>query len=77
MTIACPIPCHISILEVVPPSDKYDYLWLYGLVEPITGENFFEEWSHLNSDCDHCYNVKNCLGIDNWLLEKEGLKLSY
>ena len=34
---------------------KYDYLWLYGLVEPITGENFFEEWSHLNSDCFQIY----------------------
>lgn len=30
---------------------KYDYLWLYGLVEPITGQSFFWEWSHLNSDC--------------------------
>jgi hypothetical protein len=30
---------------------KYDYLGLYGLVEPISGENFFEEWSHLNGDC--------------------------
>ena len=34
---------------------KYDYLWLYGLVEPITGTNFFEEWSHLNSDCFQSY----------------------
>ena len=34
---------------------KYDYLWLYGLVEPITGESFFEEWSHLNSDCFQVY----------------------
>ena len=26
-----------------------------GLVEPITGYNFFEEWSHLNSDCFQSY----------------------
>ena len=24
---------------------KYDYLWLYGLVEPISGQSFFWEWS--------------------------------
>ena len=30
---------------------KYDYLWLYGLVEPISGQSFFWEWSHLNSEC--------------------------
>ncbi len=34
---------------------KYDYLWLYGLVEPIIGEIFLKEWSHLNSDCFQSY----------------------
>jgi transposase len=27
----------------------FDYLWLYGLVEPLTGESFFYEFSHLDS----------------------------
>jgi hypothetical protein len=26
---------------------KFEYLWLYGLVEPKTGESFFYEFSHL------------------------------
>ncbi len=25
--------------------------WLYGIVEPATGESFFYEFSHLNTDC--------------------------
>jgi hypothetical protein len=27
------------------------YTWLYGIVEPATGESFFYEFSHLNTDC--------------------------
>jgi hypothetical protein len=27
------------------------YLWLYGLVEPITGESFFYEFTHLDTVC--------------------------
>ncbi len=27
------------------------YRWLYGLVEPLTGESFFWEFTHLNSVC--------------------------
>ena len=30
---------------------KFDYLWLYGLVEPASGESFFLEFSHLDSIC--------------------------
>ncbi|NEP76093.1 MAG: hypothetical protein F6K25_32020 [Okeania sp. SIO2G4] len=26
----------------------FDYLWLYGLVEPETGESFFAEFSHVD-----------------------------
>ena len=29
----------------------YEYYWLYGAVEPASGENFFLELPHLNSDC--------------------------
>ena len=30
---------------------KFDYLWLYGLVEPISGNSFFWEFSHLDTMC--------------------------
>lgn len=29
----------------------FDYFWLYGLVEPRTGESFFYEFCHLDSIC--------------------------
>lgn len=29
----------------------FDYLWLYGLVEPKTGDSFFYEFSHLDTPC--------------------------
>lgn len=34
---------------------KYDYLWLYGLVEPASGESFFLEFSHLDGICFEKY----------------------
>ncbi|OUL24033.1 DDE endonuclease [Nostoc sp. RF31YmG] len=30
---------------------KRDNFFLYGVVEPLTGESFFYEFSHLDSDC--------------------------
>ncbi|NEP79174.1 MAG: hypothetical protein F6K17_03450 [Okeania sp. SIO3C4] len=30
---------------------QFLYRWLYGLVEPSTGESFFWEFTHLNSIC--------------------------
>ena len=30
---------------------QFQATWLYGLVEPATGESFFYEFSHLNTDC--------------------------
>lgn len=30
---------------------QFDYLWLYGLVEPMTGDSFFCEFSHLDGVC--------------------------
>jgi hypothetical protein len=30
---------------------QFKATYLYGIVEPATGENFFYEFSHLNSDC--------------------------
>ncbi len=29
----------------------FEYLWLYGLVEPLTGDSFFYEFSHLDTAC--------------------------
>jgi len=29
----------------------FTYLWLYGAVEPLTGESFFEEFTHLDTVC--------------------------
>ena len=29
----------------------FKYLWLYGLVEPKTGNSFFYEFSHLDTPC--------------------------
>lgn len=34
---------------------KFHYLWLYGLVEPKTGESFFREFSHLDGICFEQY----------------------
>jgi len=29
----------------------FTYLWLYGAVEPLTGESFFDEFTHLDTVC--------------------------
>ncbi|MGK7886120.1 MAG: transposase [Crocosphaera sp.] len=29
----------------------FEYLWLYGLIEPKTGNSFFYEFSHLDTPC--------------------------
>jgi len=29
----------------------YSYYYIYGLVDPVSGRNFFYEFSHFNSDC--------------------------
>jgi len=33
----------------------FDYLWLYGMVEPKTGESFFAEISHVDGVCFEQY----------------------
>ena len=39
----------------IKPIGKWQWLfkafWLYGAVEPATGESFFLEFSHVDSDC--------------------------
>ena len=34
---------------------QFKYLWLYGLVEPKSGESFFSEFCHLDSICFEKY----------------------
>ena len=34
---------------------RFDYFWLYGLVEPRSGESFWREFSHLDSICFEKY----------------------
>ena len=41
--------------------------YLYGLVEPLTGESFFLECSHLNTDCFEAYLQEFSLGYPNGL----------
>ena len=41
--------CGIKPVAKVNP--RYESVYLYGAVEPLTGERFFLEFSHLTSDC--------------------------
>ena len=44
----------VITLAGVKPEGIYQWgrstFWLYGLVEPLTGEHFFEQYDHLNSE---------------------------
>ena len=53
---------------------RYESVYLYGAVAPLTGERFFLELSHLTSDCFQCFIEKfseafpeslNLLVLDN------------
>ena len=53
---------------------RYESVYLYGVVEPLTGRRFFFEFSHLTSDCFQCFLEKcaeafseslNLLVLDN------------
>jgi len=37
---------------------RLEYLWLYGLVEPKSGESFFYEFCHLDSICFYQFSMK-------------------
>jgi len=50
------LPCYrrltskgVKPRQLVQP--LYEYYWLYGAVEPVSGESFFLEMPSLNSDC--------------------------
>lgn len=44
----------VITLKGVKPEGRYQWgrstFWLYGLVEPLTGESYFEQFDHLNSE---------------------------
>lgn len=40
-----------GIKPIAPVGWKRENFWLYGAVEPATGEQFFYEFSHLDADC--------------------------
>jgi transposase len=62
----------------IKPIGKWQWLfkafWLYGAVEPLTGESFFYQFSHVNKDCYQKYleefskaypDSVNILQVDN------------
>lgn len=40
-----------GIKPIGPVQWQFQATYLYGIVEPLTGEHFFWEFSHLNTDC--------------------------
>ena len=53
---------------------RYESVYLYGAIEPLTGERFFLEFSHITSECFQCFIEKfseafadslNVLVLDN------------
>jgi len=55
-------------------NSRYESVYLYGAVEPLTGERFFLEFSHITSECFQCFIEKfsealtdslNVLVLDN------------
>ena len=44
-----------GIKPVAEINSRYESLYLYGGVEPLTGEHFFLEFSHLTSECFQCF----------------------
>ena len=67
----------------IKPIGKWQWLfkafWLYGAVEPATGESFFLEFSHVDSDCYQRFlaefsqaypNSLNILQVDNGRFHK-------
>ena len=44
-----------GIKPVAEINSRYESLYLYGAVEPLTGEHFFFEFSHLTSECFQCF----------------------
>ena len=47
-----------GIKPIAKVNPCYKSVYLYGAVEPLTGERFFLEFSHLTSDCFQCFLEK-------------------
>ena len=47
-----------GIKPIAKVNPRYISVYLYGAVEPLTGERFFLEFSHLTSDCFQCFLEK-------------------
>ena len=47
-----------GIKPIAKVNPRYTSVYLYGAVEPLTGERFFLEFSHLTSDCFQCFLEK-------------------
>ena len=63
-----------GIKPVAEIDSRYESVYLYGAVEPLTGERFFLEFSHITSECFQCFIEKfseafadslNVLVLDN------------
>lgn len=44
-----------GIKPVAEIDSRYESVYLYGAVEPLTGERFFLEFSHITSECFQCF----------------------
>jgi transposase len=44
-----------GVKPTVTVVQQYDWFWLYGAVEPATGEHFFIEYSRLDTECFQSY----------------------
>ena len=47
-----------GIKPVAEINTRYESVYLYGAVEPLTGERFFLEFSHITSECFQCFIEK-------------------
>jgi transposase len=50
-TITRRILAGLGIKPVGPVQWNFQYFYLYGAVDPLSGESFFFEFSHLNAEC--------------------------
>lgn len=50
-TITRSVLTALGVKPIGPVQWKYPAFYLYGAVEPLTGDSFFLEFSHLDADC--------------------------
>ena len=44
-----------GVKPISPNQWKREAYWLYGAVEPLTGEAFYMEFTHVDTDCFHAF----------------------